>query len=245
MRPIKLLVVAIVAVVAGACGDDDPAASLGGDASDEAIATAAGPDHRGEPIIRIGVQDFGESAILAEVYGQSLEASGFEVEQVNVNGLREELLTAFQQGEVNLSLEYAASMLEFVNEGAGEATTDPDETVTLLEGHLAELDLHAPQPSPAIGTNPRAITHGSLQEEDGTGAPLANNLVPLVGDELVDAYGFAFLDLLDEISRAVDTASLVRMNERLELDGVRAEEIARDFVGQAELGGSAGAGVQG
>lgn len=162
MKLPKLLValLAALALLTAACGDDDDTvASSGDDTADE--TTTSEPDEGADtdgPPIRIGAQDFGESAILAEIYGQVLEAEGYDVEQVSVGGFRDVLLAAFDNGEVNLSPEYAASMLEYLNEGAGEATADAEETVELLQAQLDEMGLVALTPAPAVDTNAFVVT---------------------------------------------------------------------------------------
>lgn len=160
MKTRKLLIalLAFFALFAAACGDDDdaPAASGGGGDDNEV------PDG---PAIKIGAQDFGESAILGEIYGQVLEANGYTVEQVSVGGFRDVLLAAFDSGEVNMSAEYAASMLEFLNKGAGEATSDADETVGLLQTQLDELELTALEPASAINTNAFVVTDETAEAE--------------------------------------------------------------------------------
>ena len=97
-----LALLAVLALLAGACGDDDDSdvASSGDDggASQTEDETTDGTDAPDGPPIRIGAQDFGESAILAEIYGQVLEANGYEVEMVSVGGFREVLLAAFDNG---------------------------------------------------------------------------------------------------------------------------------------------------
>jgi osmoprotectant transport system substrate-binding protein len=49
-------------------------------------------------------------------------------------------------------------MLEFLNEFAGEATSDADETSELLRGRLEPMGLVAFDPSPAIDTNGFVVT---------------------------------------------------------------------------------------
>ncbi|HEU5083442.1 MAG TPA: ABC transporter substrate-binding protein [Acidimicrobiales bacterium] len=173
MKLPKLLVVLLTtfALLAAACGDDDDAGvASSGDEPATSETTAAGSDE-GEggptegPPIRIGAQDFGESAILAEIYGQVLEANGYTVEQVSVGGFRDVLLAAFENGEVNLSPEYAASMLEFLNGNAGEATGDAEETVGLLQAQLDELDLVALTPAPAVDTNAFVVTQETAEAQ--------------------------------------------------------------------------------
>ncbi|HUW02069.1 MAG TPA: ABC transporter substrate-binding protein [Acidimicrobiales bacterium] len=146
-----IAVLAVFSLFAAACGDDSSdTASTGG--GDEPSAPVDGPT------IKIGAQDFGESKILGEIYKQALEAKGFTVELVEIGGFRDILLEAFASDEVNFSAEYAASMLEFLNENAGEATGDADETVELLQAQLDDLELTALDPAPAVDTNAFVIT---------------------------------------------------------------------------------------
>lgn len=160
-RKFLIALVAILALFAAACGDDDDGvASSGG--GDDGGSESDVPDG---PAIKIGAQDFGESAILAEVYGQVLEANGYEVEQVSVGGFRDVLLGAFDGGDVNFSAEYAASMLEFLNDFAGEATGDADETVGLLQTQLDEIGLVATEPAPAVDTNAFVITQETADSQ--------------------------------------------------------------------------------
>src|ERR671916_2511075 len=142
-----LALVAALALLGAACGDDDD----GGDDDTNAAQDEGGaPDG---PAITIGAQDFGESAILAEIYKQRLEAEGYDVSIQSLGGFRDIELEGFDSGEINFAPEYAASMLEFLNENAGEATSDVDETVDLLQGYLDERELVAFTPSEAIDTN--------------------------------------------------------------------------------------------
>jgi osmoprotectant transport system substrate-binding protein len=128
------------AMLAAACGSGD------------------GTDPGGGPDISIGAQDFGESAILAEIYRGALEASGFTASVQPVGGFRDLELGAFDSGDINLAPEYAASMLEFLNGQAGEATGDAKETTHLLNAELASIDLVALTPSDAVDTNAFVIT---------------------------------------------------------------------------------------
>ena len=120
------------------------------------------------PPITIGAQDFGESAILAQIYGQALEAAGYPVEFQELGGFRDIEISAFESGDINFAPEYAASMLEFLNEQAGEATSDVDETVGLLQGYLDELDLLALDPSDAVDTNTFVVTQETSERLDLT-----------------------------------------------------------------------------
>ncbi|MGH9136391.1 MAG: ABC transporter substrate-binding protein [Acidimicrobiales bacterium] len=162
------------ALLAAACGDDDDggddAAETGDDAgTDEegaegggACSDATAPD--GAPQITIGAQDFGESAILAEVYAQCLQAAGYSVSVEPLGGFRDLELAAFEGGDINFAPEYAASMLENLNADATEATNDAVETTALLEGYLDDLDLVALEPSDAVDTNNFVVTQDTAGE---------------------------------------------------------------------------------
>lgn len=167
MKTSKLLiaVLAMFALFAAACGDDDDTTTAAGDEPSTTNGATAGGDVADGPAIKIGAQDFGESAILAEIYGQVLSANGYDVEQVSVGGFRDVLLAAFGGGEVNFSPEYAASMLEFLNKGAGQATGDAEETVELLQAELDEIMINALEPAPAVDTNAFVVTNETAEAE--------------------------------------------------------------------------------
>lgn len=308
-RTILVGILAALALLAAACGDDDTSAGDGGGETTDV------PDG---PTITIGAQDFGESAILAEIYGQVLAAHGYDVEQQSVGGFREVLLGAFESGDVNFTPEYAASMLEYLNEGAGQATGDAEETVALLQAELDEIMLEALEPAPAVDTNAFVITDELAEAEgyeklsdlpaDGAGLRLgapqdcetnpfclpglqrvygidlssgftpldpslvadalrsgdvnigvlfstsgliaeegwvlleddenmlaADNVTPVLADELIDAYGEDLVALVDEISAAIDTETLTELNRRFEIDKEDADAIAESFIADADL----------
>lgn len=145
-----------------------------GDSGDGAADPVEGP------AIVIGAQDFGESAILAEIYRGALAAEGFTVSVQAVGGFRDLEMAAFDSDDINLAPEYAASMLEFLNDFAGEATGDAEETTDLLSGYLAEEGLVALEPSDAVDTNAFVVTQetsetlgiGSLSELAANGVDL-------------------------------------------------------------------------
>jgi osmoprotectant transport system substrate-binding protein len=57
-----------------------------------------------------------------------------------------------------------ASELEFLNDFAGEATNDLDETYALLEERLAERDMVAFEPADAINVNAFTVTSDTAEE---------------------------------------------------------------------------------
>ncbi|MDD9369755.1 MAG: ABC transporter substrate-binding protein [Acidimicrobiales bacterium] len=305
-RQTKLLAgVVALSLLGAACGDDDDTETgSGGD------APADIPDG---PAISIGAQDFGESLIVAEIYEGALDDAGYEVGIQEVGGFRDLLFGAFESGEVNLAPDYLASELEFLNENAGQATSDADETFGLLEPLLAEKGIVGLTPSDAVNTNAFVVTEETSDEldittlsdlaekgsdlvlggpqdcesnpfcipglqqvydvdlsenfvpldaglvatslgedaidvgvlfstdgqiasegwvllEDDQGMLAADNIFPIVAQDVVDAYGDDLIGLLDDISAELTTEDLIELNKRYDVDKDDAEDIADDWL---------------
>jgi len=307
-----------LSLLGAACGDDDDSdAESGGEAeTGTASAPAEIPDG---PAISIGAQDFGESAILAEIYEGALGDAGYEVGVQELGGFRDLLFGAFESGEVNLAPDYVASQLEFLNEQAGEATGDVDETFELLQPRLSERDLVGLTPSEAVDTNAFVVTQetsddlgitslsdlaengqdltlGGPQDcesnafcipglrdvygldmsgnfepldaglvatslgegaidvgllfstdgriasegwvllEDDQNMLAADNVFPVLTQELVDTYGDDLTGLLDDISAELTTDDLIELNRRFDVDREDAEDIAEDWLSEHGFG---------
>ena len=131
----------------------------------EEMGLAAGDTSIGEGVsLVVGSTNFYEQEILAEVYAQALEANGFEVERQFQLGPSEVVFPALLSGDLDLIVGYAATSLEFVNDGAGEATADAAETVNLLNGHLAEEGLVALEPAAATDQNAIVVTRETADQ---------------------------------------------------------------------------------
>jgi osmoprotectant transport system substrate-binding protein len=131
-------------------------ADQGFDQGDESIGAGAS--------VVVGSTNFYEQEILGELYAGILEANGFEVERRFQLGAREVVFPALESGELDLIAEYAATALEFVNDGAGEATSDAAETAELLTQRAAERGLTALEPSPATDQNAIVVTRETADE---------------------------------------------------------------------------------
>ncbi|MCA9847601.1 MAG: ABC transporter substrate-binding protein [Dehalococcoidia bacterium] len=118
--PFALLLVA--AFVVAACSDDGDGGDNGGDGGDGAAATETMETREGSDIT-LGAFDFGESQILAEIYGQQLEAHGFVVDRSKLQpgSPRDILKPALEAGEVDFVPEYVGTLLTFLG---GEPTAD-------------------------------------------------------------------------------------------------------------------------
>jgi len=145
---------AALALMAIACGTDDNAKS-DNDNSGSAVTKEK---------VTIGIQDFGESKILAQVYGQALAADGYQVSYKSLGGFRKLVYPAFESGDIDLTPEYVASALEFLNEGKGEATSDVTATAALLRTALAAKGLVAFEPAPAVDTNALVVTKATAEK---------------------------------------------------------------------------------
>ncbi len=108
--------------------------------------------------IKIGSFNFAESETLGELLAQILEANGFTVERKFNLGNREIVFPALQKGEIDVVPEYAASILEFVNKGAGEASSDPQATVDKLTARLSPEGIGVLKWAPATDQNGFVVT---------------------------------------------------------------------------------------
>ncbi len=125
--------------------------------TDNALLPAAAVPSRNQKVT-VGSTNFYEQEVLAEVFAQVLEANGFTVDRKFQLGAREVVFPALQKGDIDLLVEYAATALEYVNKGAGEATTDAAATTAKLNERLAPLGLVALDPASATDQNGFAVT---------------------------------------------------------------------------------------
>jgi osmoprotectant transport system substrate-binding protein len=155
-RSVRMVAIGLVAVVAiAACSSDKKATTT---SNSSASASAA------KPSITIGAQDFGESAILAEIYKQGLTAKGFTASTQKLGGFRDLEIKAFDGGTINFAPEYAASMLEFLNGKKGEATSDVSATVGKLKTQLDAKGLVALDATDAVDTNALVMTKAKADQ---------------------------------------------------------------------------------
>jgi osmoprotectant transport system substrate-binding protein len=114
--------------------------------------------------VKVGSTNFYEQEILGEIFSQVLEANGFKVERKFQLGNREVVFPALQKGDIDILAEYAATALEYVNKGAGEATGDAAETVAKLKDRLAPLKLTALDFAPATDQNGFVVTRATADK---------------------------------------------------------------------------------
>ena len=134
------------------------------------MASACGSSGGGSPAatnrgtIVVGGFNFNESTILANIYGKALEAKGYTVTFKTKLGNREIVQPALSKGDIDLYPGYAATDLEFINKGKGEATGDAQATTDKLNSYLGSIGAKALTPSPAIDANAFAVTKATADK---------------------------------------------------------------------------------
>lgn len=122
--------------------------------------------------------NFPESSVLAELYGQALAHDGYTVNYKLNLGTRKVVAPALQSGQIDLYPGYAASELEYFNNGAGEATADPAATTAKLNTYLAKLNAQALTPSEAFDGNAYAVTKATAAKYN---LKTLSDLTPIAG----------------------------------------------------------------
>jgi osmoprotectant transport system substrate-binding protein len=115
--------------------------------------------------VKVGSADFPESALLAEIYAQALEAKGMTVtRQFNI-GSRETYLKAISGGEVDVLPEYSGTLLTFFDKNA--KVTQPDEVYAALQKAvpqgLSVLDKSAAEDKDSIAVTKETADAWSLK----------------------------------------------------------------------------------
>lgn len=137
---------AVLALVVSACGSSNPLG--GGEISGDLKS------------IKVGSADFTESKILAEIYGQALEANGFSITRQFGIGSRETYIPAVQDHSIDLIPEYTGNLLQYFD--AKSPATTPDAVLLgLLKALPGELSIL--YPSPAEDKDTLAVTEATAQ----------------------------------------------------------------------------------
>jgi osmoprotectant transport system substrate-binding protein len=135
----------------------------------------------GDGTIRIGSAGFYESALMAEIYAQVLEANGLTVERRLNTGPRDVTWAALQAGtDINFMPEYMFSFLEqAVAPGAGLGSGDPAATHTCLAQELVPFDMTVLGYTPAVDTNAFVVRPDTAEQY---GLDSIGDLAPIAGD---------------------------------------------------------------
>ncbi len=140
---------------------------------------------------------------MAEIYAQALEGNGFTVERQLQIGPRDTTWPALQDGDFDMMPEYIGSLLEFINESAGEASNDAAATADALQVRLDDEDMTALGFTEAVDTNAFVVRQdtademslsqmsdlAAVQDDLAWGLPPECATNPLCGGALTDDYG--------------------------------------------------------
>ena len=148
-------------VLLGACTTGGGSASPA--ASPAASASQGGSPATPPPTIRIGSDGFYEAKLMAEIYGQALEANGYTVDRTAIGiGARKVSAPALESGQFDLKPEYIGSGLAFY--AAGKQTGDPKNNQTELQNVLKPKGITVLDYSPAADQNAFVVRPETAQQ---------------------------------------------------------------------------------
>ena len=156
----------LLLLLAGACatGEGGGLADSDTDAGSETTSEAGDGAAAEEGPITVGSTDFSEQLIVAEMYRGALEAAGIEAEASYNLGSREIVEPALEEGEIDVYPEYVGTALEFLNGGAGEATSDTAATTEMLQAAFGEKGIEVLEPAEAQDKNAIVVTPELAEE---------------------------------------------------------------------------------
>lgn len=122
-------------VLLGACtagGGSSPAANT---VAPSSPASSAPSPSAQAPTIKVGSDGFYEAKLMAEIYGQALEAKGYKIDRTAIGiGSRKVSAPALESGQIDLKPEYIGSGLAYYS--PGKQTGDPKANQTALQTAL-------------------------------------------------------------------------------------------------------------
>ncbi|WP_076465418.1 glycine betaine ABC transporter substrate-binding protein [Actinomyces mediterranea] len=126
MKRLTTAAIALVCALAlGACGD---ASALSDSDSDSPSGAAR------DRAIVVGSQDYYSNEIIAEVYAQALESSGYKVDRQLRIGQREVYMPEIQSGSIDVFPEYTGNLLQYLDPAATQ--TSSGDVYAALSGAL-------------------------------------------------------------------------------------------------------------
>jgi osmoprotectant transport system substrate-binding protein len=141
----------------------------------------AGTASASKPNVRLGSTNFSEQVVVAELYGQVLEANGYTVERKLNLGAREIVSPALESGQIDLYPEYLATYVVFVTKDQKKASTDAAATHRNLAEALKPKNIEVLDYAPAVDVNGFVVTKATADKYKLTKisdlAPAAKDLV--------------------------------------------------------------------
>ncbi|HVM07107.1 MAG TPA: ABC transporter substrate-binding protein [Acidimicrobiales bacterium] len=160
MKPSRIKLLALFTLLMllmfSACGGDDDGG--GTSAGDDDTGAGSGPQ------VTIASFGFGESEILANIYGKALEAEGIKVNYKLKLGAREIVAPALEKGDIDIVPEYVGNLLAFYDANASEPGDDVEATTSKLRELAKAKKLTVLEPSEAADGDVLAMTKKKADE---------------------------------------------------------------------------------
>jgi osmoprotectant transport system substrate-binding protein len=166
-RWVALLMLLLVSLALGACGDDDDDGGDGAaNTSEEAPASGIQKNDQNASVkLTIGSKNFTEQKVLGEIYAQALTAAGYDVTTELNLGDEKTALKALEQGEISAYPEYTGTaLLSFFGFQADELPKDGLKAFAEAAKGFKEKQLTAMPPTPFVSSNEVAVTKETADE---------------------------------------------------------------------------------
>jgi osmoprotectant transport system substrate-binding protein len=146
------------------------------------LAASAATEAASKPAIIIGSTNFEEQAIVSNIWADVLDKAGYKVTLEPALGARAVVVPAIEKGDINLEPDYAASLLEFLHNGATPPAGDNIATaIPADQKALASFGVTVLPASKALDTNVFAVTKSLAKKDHLTTIsslkPYAKNLI--------------------------------------------------------------------
>lgn len=125
-----------------------------------ATAASAGGDTKS---LTIGSKDVASTQVLAQIYGQVLESKGYDISYKDNLGPSEVVFPALENGDIDLYPEFLNTIVQNALLG-GQGGSDVDTVYTELKGLLADKDVVATTPAPAVDVNGFYVTKDTAKK---------------------------------------------------------------------------------
>jgi osmoprotectant transport system substrate-binding protein len=109
----------------------------------------------GKGSLVVGSTNVAGDQVLGQVYGQALEADGYDISYKENLGTREVVFPALESGEIDVFPDYQDTLAAFLQ---GTGGTDVNQVKSELDGLLASRGIVATTPAPAVDVNGFYVT---------------------------------------------------------------------------------------
>ena len=129
-------------------------------------AASASVKAASKPAIIIGSTNFEEQAIVSNIWADVLEKAGYKVTVEPALGTRAIVVPAIEKGQIDLEPDYAASLLDFLNNGKTPPAGDNIATAIPADKKaLASFGVTVLPASKALDTNVFAVTKATAKKD--------------------------------------------------------------------------------